>query len=87
MNDTIQTIFLTDGLTILTENVDNKLYLIEVKSFRDILDDWNGECRFVPANDARVFFTSYNREPVNPYCYTDFESLLEYMANSLSMAL
>lgn len=87
MNDTIQTVFLADGMTVLTENVDGKLYLIEAKSFREILDDWNGECRFVPANDARVFFASYNEEPVNPYCYTDFESLLRYMAGMLGMTL
>ena len=85
MNDTIQTVFLADGMTILTENVDGKLYLIEAKSFRDILDDWNGECRSVPENDARVFFASYNGEPVNPYYYTNFESLLEYMIGSLGI--
>ena len=52
MNDTIQTAFLAGNIAILTENVDGKLYLIKAKSFRDILDDWNGECRSVPENDA-----------------------------------
>lgn len=83
----INTILFGNDTIILTENVDNELYLIQARCFQDIVDDWNGECQFVPANDARVFFASYNGEPVNPYCYTDFESLLEYMADSLGVTL
>ena len=87
MNNVIQTEFLAESIVILTENVDGKLYLIRAKEFQDIMDDWNGECCFVPENDARVFFASYNGEPVSPYCYTDFVSLLKYMADSRGMAL
>ena len=51
-----------------------KIYLIQ-----DILDDWKGNCKFVPANDARVFFVSWNGQPISPYEYKDFESLIQYL--------
>ena len=38
-----------------------------------------GDCNFVPANDARVFFASWNGKPISPYEYTDFESLAWYL--------
>ena len=46
---------------------------------QDILDDWNGDCEFVPSNDACVFYTEWNGRPINPAGYTDFGTLIEYL--------
>ena len=60
------------------------MYLIHSKYIQDILDDWTGDCNFVPANDARVFFASWDGKPISPYEYTDFESLAWYASGILS---
>lgn len=78
----MQTLMLGDDTIILTENADGKMYLIKSKYLQDILDDWMGGCEAVPANDAKVFFAAYNGKPINPYNYTDFESLLKYLAKT-----
>ena len=59
------------------------MYILRAKYIRDILDDWNGDCEFVPSNDARVFFAAWNGKPINPYAYTDFESLLKLLRDKL----
>ena len=104
------------------------MYILRAKYIRDILDDWNGDCEFVPSNDARVFFVAgvflaaassidscvlscsstclafvrryhflnglegldarvffaaWNGKPINPYAYTDFESLLKLLRDKL----
>lgn len=74
-----KTIFFNGNTIIVTENVDGGIYLIESKYIQDIVDDWMGDCNFVPSNDAKVFFASWNNEPINPYKYTDFESLVRYL--------
>lgn len=79
VDTTVSTTFLGMGTVIVTEDFNGELYVITAEYFNDILNDWNGECNFVPANDAPVFFAAYNGKPINPYCYRDFSSLLEYM--------
>ena len=74
-----KTMFFNGNTIIVTENVDGEIYLIESKYIQDIVDDWMGDCNFVPSNDAKVFFASWNNEPINPYKYTDFESLIKYL--------
>ena len=74
-----RTIFFNGNTVIVTENTDGEIYLIESKYIQDIVDDWKGDCNFVPSNDAKVFFASWNNEPINPYVYTDFESLVRYL--------
>ena len=64
---------------IVTENTDGEVYLIRARYIQDVIDDWEVECNFVPANDAKVFFASWNNQPINPHLYTDFESLLKYL--------
>lgn len=73
------TMFFNDNTVIITENADGEMYLIKSKYIQDILNDWRGDCNFVPANDAKVFFASWNGEPISPYKYTDFESLIQYL--------
>ena len=74
-----RTIFLGSDTVIVTENIDGEMYIIQSKYIQDILDDWKGNCEFVPANDARVFFASWNGQPISPYEYKDFESLIQYL--------
>ena len=59
-----RTIFLGSDTVIVTENIDGEMYIIQSKYIQDILDDWKGNCEFVPANDARVFFASWNGQPI-----------------------
>ena len=79
MEKMINTVMFNDETVIITENADGKMYLIHSNYIQDILDDWTGDCNFVPANDARVFFASWNGKPISPYEYTDFESLVWYL--------
>lgn len=74
-----RTQFCRPGTTIVTENADGLVYSISAEKLQDILDDWNGNCNFVPANDARVFFATWNGSPISPFEYTDFESLLRLL--------
>lgn len=71
--------FIKSKIFILTENVEGELYSIETDEYNDIVNDWYGDCNFVPANDAKVYFASYNGRPVNPYLYNDFISLVDYL--------
>lgn len=68
---------------IVTENAGGEMYVINAQYFNDILDDWNGACDFVPANDAKVYFAAWNGKPISPYQYCDFESLLMYLEEKL----
>ena len=69
---------------IVTENADGDIYAISAQYIHDILDDWNGCCDFVPANDAKVYFAAWNGEPISPYEYHDFESLIMYLKEKLA---
>lgn len=83
VNTAISTTFLGNGTVIVTQAVSGELYVITAEYFDDILDDWNGECNFVPVNDAPVFFAAWNGKPLNPHCYHDFSSLIKYMKKEL----
>lgn len=79
LENMITTMNLGDDTIIITENADGELYVIKTKYIMDLVNDWNEKCYVVPANDARVFFASWNGKPINPYEYTDFESLMVYL--------
>lgn len=66
-------------IVILTQNSAGELYIIESDDYNEIVNDWNGDCCYVPENDARVFFASYNGTPINPYLYADFVSCMQYL--------
>ena len=76
----VQCKFFEKKIHILTENADGILYVLEADDYNDLVNDWKGECNFVPANDAKVFFASYCGKPINPYAYTDFLSLMQYIS-------
>ena len=71
--------FIKSRIFILTENAEGELYTIETDDYNEIVNDWNGDCKFIPANDAKVYFASYDGVPVNPYMYSDFVSLVTYL--------
>ncbi|MBQ8245828.1 MAG: hypothetical protein IJZ42_01730 [Lachnospiraceae bacterium] len=77
----IQCKFLEKKIHILTENTDGALYVLEADDYNELVNDWMGDCNCVPAKDAKVFFASYCGKPINPYVYTDFQSLLQYIRN------
>ena len=79
LENMITTMNLGDDTVIITENADGELYVIKTKYIMDLVNDWNDKCYVVPANDARVFFASWNGKPINPYEYTNFESLMVYL--------
>lgn len=87
METTINTLIFKDETVIVTENAEGEMYLIHSKYIQDILNDWTGDCNFVPANDARVFFASWNGKPISPYEYTDFESLAWYLIQTRNKIL
>ena len=66
-------------INILTENASGEMYMLEADSLEELLDDWNGECAYVPSNDEAVYFAVYDGEPINPDMYTNFESLLNVL--------
>ena len=43
--------FIKSRIFILTENAEGELYSIETDEYNDIVNDWYGDCNFVPAND------------------------------------
>lgn len=79
LENMITTMNLGDDTVIITENANGELYVIKTKYIMDLVNDWNDKCYVVPANDARVFFASWNGKPINPYEYTDFKSLIVYL--------
>ena len=70
----LKTVMLGSDTVVVTENADGDPYLIQAKYLQGVVDDWNGECNFVPANDAKVLFAMYNGHPIKPYDYTDFSA-------------
>ncbi len=52
--------FCKSGITIITEDADGEVYTIIARHMQDVINDWNGECNFLPANDARVFYAVHN---------------------------
>ena len=79
IKNTTKTTFIKDGFLAIVENADGEKYLLTADSLNDVLEDWKGDCNFVPANDARVYFAMFNEKPVNPYDCDTFERLLGYL--------
>ena len=75
----ISTKHVGDNLMIVTENIDGEKYAIFSDRITTLLEDWNNECEFVPDNNAKVYFAIYNEKVINPYSYSDFESLIKLL--------
>jgi len=67
-------------INILTENANGEMYVLEADSLEELFADWNNECAYVPSNDEKIYFASYNGNVVNPDLYTNFENLLKHLA-------
>lgn len=79
MANKINANFVGSGLLILTENVRGEMYWLSSENLQSLIDDWKGNCDFVPSNDAKVFFAAYRNMPVRKDKCTDFESLIRYL--------
>ncbi len=71
--------FLNNRVVIVTENADGEIYVIKTDDVSALVKDWLGNCEFVPANDAKVYFAAVDGEAMNPNEYTDFESALHHI--------
>ena len=69
--------FLAAEIVIVTENTEGDIYALVSDSYNEIVNDWNGDAEYVPANDAKVYFALYKGRPINPHLYTDFESVIK----------
>ena len=74
----IKTTMLETGIAIITENADGSLYMLSAEPITAILNEWKDGCGSVPANDAPVYFATWNNKPIDPFSYTDFKSLHVY---------
>lgn len=68
--------FLNKRICIVTKNVDGNMYVLKADDYNELINDWNGECNYVPSNDAPVYFAALDGRPINPFHYNNFESLI-----------
>ena len=71
------------GFMIVTRNGSGEPYVIEGEYLHDLVDDWEASALVCPPNDERVLFFMFDGEAVNPYEYTDFESVIHWMKAKL----
>lgn len=64
-----------DHVILVTENADCRLYTIDC-TWRELMEDWHGDCDMVPANDAEVFFAAVNDGVIHTQRRMTFESAL-----------
>lgn len=74
---------LTAKICILTETQAGEKYLLKANSFNEVANDWHGTRDFVPEADAKVYFATLEGEPINPYAYKDFSTLMSYIREKL----
>ena len=74
--------FCKKGITIVTEDADGYVYTIIARHIPDVINDWNGECNFVPSNDAPVHFAVYKGEIINLPKDCDFETMMSMLTAS-----
>ncbi|MEE1503887.1 MAG: hypothetical protein UGF89_06560 [Acutalibacteraceae bacterium] len=75
--------FMGKGIWIVTENADGQLYALEADTFDSLIKDWEGDCDYVPANDAKVYFASVEGRPLKSGSYTNFEGLIAFIKEVL----
>ena len=64
--------FLNSKINILTETADGELYVLEADSVKELLEDWHNYCNYVPSNDAKIYFASYNGNVMNHSVFSNF---------------
>lgn len=83
--DALSCNFMCKGIWIVTENADGQLYALEANTFDSLFKDWEGDCNYVPANDAKVYFVSIEGHPLSSESYSDFESLITFVKEVLEV--
>ena len=73
----ISCLSIKDDVIIITENVDGEKYILVANTIYTILDDWEGECEYVPENDAPVYFSMECGIIISSE-YNTFEKLMGY---------
>lgn len=71
-------------ICIVTEDANGQPYVITADDYNEIVNDCRGERKFAPRDCARVYFATYNDEPVNPYMYDNFSSCVMYIKSLLT---
>ncbi len=71
--------FLDKRIHIITEDAYGNLYMLEADNYNELVNDRNGDHCFIPEDDAKVYFASYDGNPINPYAYKDFLSLAKHI--------
>lgn len=70
-------------IAILTLSSSGEICLIETDHIDSLIKDRFGYCKFSPSINSKVFFASLNGVPVNPYFYTNYPSLLDYLETAI----
>lgn len=78
----MKTTFITSNICIVTENTDGYIYMLEADNVKELLDDWNDSCKYVPANDAKVYFATCNGKVLNTSPNMDFEGCLKLITET-----
>ena len=88
MAPTIKTDFINNGtgFIAIVENVDGEKYLLSANSLNEIIDDWRGNCEFVPENGSKVYFAMLDGKIISTYEITNFESLVGYLMGYYGIA-
>ena len=53
-NECLTRVIETNKVAMLVQNTSGVPYLLAASGKKEILDDWNGDCAFVPENDSIV---------------------------------
>ena len=77
VNQDIACFSAADDIIIITENADGEEYILVANTIHTVLDDWENECEYVPANDAPVHF-SMMHGMILSHEYRTFEMLMDY---------
>lgn len=78
----MKTTFITSNICIATENTDGYIYMLEADNVEELLDDWNDSCKYVPANDAKVYFATCNGKVLSTSPNLDFEGCLKLITET-----
>lgn len=68
----------TANITFLTENADGELYTPNL-TIGELIDDWNGDCNIVPANDAPVYKVRIDGKKLAPWQSSNLNDFLDLM--------
>ena len=71
----------------ITQNEDGELYVILADEAKEILEDWHGECNYVPANEASVYCAEVLGEVAAEALRCTFGDLMNSLTNYYGIKL